>query len=925
MFGATVAANVGTQTAAFSYDPPVISAIGAVANLALSQQGNTIAFSGMNFGSSDYSQSVTLGATGCVTVSWTTGTRVQCAPPSGGLAGIKTLYTVIKADVLPGTTPAGPLFFTYDSPVVTVVNSANLASSAGQTISVCGLNFGLVNTSPGLTIGASAVSTVVWISNTAIVASAVLTGTGTGYAVQTAVLTLVHTLSNSFSFDSPVLSFRAPINSPAAPVSQSVTVLGFNFGSSDATSTGAVAGSSVCVTTAWTTDSSVLCSVPAGSILQALALTVSKAVGTLTNAFTFDAPVLTRVDRSNAALTGSIIVTVSGTNFASLDPSLTVSIGNTACSQSLWVSATSLTCGVASSGGSGKALSVTAKLSSTLIGTGIRLFTYDSPVVTYSYGQNGPTSAGPVVSVQGANFGQADLGGTLYIGKTACAQTSYISATQLKCNVAYGQGRADVLFFADGLWGTLTGAFTYDAPVITRVNAVNAPTKWGGVVTVQGTNFGMEPSAASVLVGGTVCFKENWVSGTSLECTVQTGFGLSKLVGVHVGLIAGSLKSVFSYDAPVLTYVSSVNGPTAGGVQLLTFSGINFESASTAVLKLAGTVCPSAAYVSDSSIACTTAAGSANAQTALLTTATGSSQLASYFTHDAPVLTYIAVTNGPTAGSVVVTIQGKNFGTVDLTLTSTIGGSAFGAVTYVSDSSITGTVAAGTGIDKKIVLTLGSRVSGVDVRFSYDPPNVLSVAPANAPNLGLTTVTVSGANFGTSASAGTVTIGGTACLQQTFVTATSVLCVAPPTDRLYTTPRDVAISLGTYSAALGSSLSRNGVANTASPNNLVNGLTLGSASVVLLQVTNASYYDQIRVTGGLNLTGTLKVVFLGDFVPDRTTVWQFITATPAANSNVVINTTSTFTNVTTSFSNSAYTVKDNTGSLWSITITVPGT
>jgi len=567
-------------------------------------------------------------------------------------------------------------------------------------------------------------------------------------------------------------------------------------------------------------------------------------------------------------------------------------------------------------------LAVTAKVN-TLIGTGIRLFTYDAPVVTYSWFQNGPTSAGPIVSVQGANFGQTDLAGTLYIGKTACAQTSYISATQLKCNVAVGQGRQDMLFVADGLWGTLPGSFTYDAPVITLVKAVNAPTRWGGVVTVTGTNFGAEPSGPTVRIGATVCFGDKWVSTTSVECTVQTGFGLSHRVGVAVGLIAGTLRSAFSFDSPVLTYVSAINGPTAAA-QLLTFNGLNFESASTAVVKLGTTVCQSTAYVSDNVIVCTAAAGSGNALTTSITTATGSAQLQSYFTHDTPVLTAVSVINGPTAGAAVVTVSGINFGTLDYSLTATIGGNAFSAVTYVSDSSVIGRVAAGTGTDKMIALTLGSRVSSVDVRFSYDPPSVLAVTPANGPNLGLTVLTISGTNFGTSASAGVVTIGGTACLANTFVTASSVLCVAPPADRLYSTPRDVSMSLGTYSATLGSAFSRNGVATVSAPNNLVNGLTLSSTGVVLLQVTNATYYDQIRVTGGLNLAGRLHIVFLADFVPDRTTVWQFITATPASGGSVVINTASVFSTVTTSFANSAYAVKDNTGTLWSVTITVPG-
>ncbi len=144
-------------------------------------------------------------------------------------------------------------------------------------------------------------------------------------------------------------------------------------------------------------------------------------------------------------------------------------------------------------------------------------------------------------------------------------------------------------------------------------------------------------------------------------------------------------------------------------------------------------------------------------------------------------VTGIDPTHGRTAGGFALTIVGTEFS--DQGNAATVGGAEC-IVTTETAEKITCAVPPGVGKAKIIAIrdALGNvRQPPVGNEFSYDPPIVTDVMPANAATIGGTPLTIHGDNFGPSGTARTVTVGSAACpLEAGTDSHTQLTCTLPP-------------------------------------------------------------------------------------------------------------------------------------------------
>jgi len=139
-----------------------------------------------------------------------------------------------------------------------------------------------------------------------------------------------------------------------------------------------------------------------------------------------------------------------------------------------------------------------------------------------------------------------------------------------------------------------------------------------------------------------------------------------------------------------------------------------------------------------------------------------------------PTVTSVTPSSGIEAGGESVTIDGANF---VATPTVTFGGVPASNVTFVSAAQLTCTTPAGTGtVD--VVVTNPDTLSGtLAAGFTYNPPpTVTSVTPSTGDQAGGTSVTIGGSNF---VATPTVTFGGVAATNVTFVSAAQLTCTTP--------------------------------------------------------------------------------------------------------------------------------------------------
>lgn len=128
-------------------------------------------------------------------------------------------------------------------------------------------------------------------------------------------------------------------------------------------------------------------------------ITVDGVVGTGAGVFSFDAPVASFIGQ-NAPLSGRASLTSAGLNFLAQDFSPSLSLGHSDCLSTSWTSFSSLQCMSSESFVAFPFVDISV---SAAVGTGLYLFTFDAPILTFSSG-NLPSTGGAFVTVFGLRF-----------------------------------------------------------------------------------------------------------------------------------------------------------------------------------------------------------------------------------------------------------------------------------------------------------------------------------------------------------------------------------------------------------------------------------------------------------------------------------------------------------------------------------------
>ncbi len=138
-----------------------------------------------------------------------------------------------------------------------------------------------------------------------------------------------------------------------------------------------------------------------------------------------------------------------------------------------------------------------------------------------------------------------------------------------------------------------------------------------------------------------------------------------------------------------------------------------------------------------------------------------------------PVITSFSPSTGPTQGSVPITIVGTAFAPGAAAVWV---GEGNCPLISQSDTQLVCSLAPGTGLDQRVMVTVSGATALAPGRFNYQAPTISSITPQTGPTSGIP-LTVLGTNFGPSGSA-TVTVGDRVCpVMSEF--DTKVVCMAP--------------------------------------------------------------------------------------------------------------------------------------------------
>jgi hypothetical protein len=679
LVGVTVT-NGDTQsvTAASAYNyvyvwgAPTVTAVSPVAGPA--SGGTSVTITGTNFYANP---TVTFGGTACTGVSLGSAapsTTITCTTPLHAAGAVSVLVTNTDTRV----NAANTLYTYAAAPTITSVSPTNGIMAGNTLITITGANFESATTATVNNITCTPFATALATP------AGTVSVTSTGSTTPTNLRKIVTGSLTNFA---------------AAFVAGDKVLIGTDTTQYTIAATPAITNTSMTLTAAvGTTQTGVKirrvvttykCYTPASVTSGAMDVTVTNTsdgqTGTLTSGYTYNPrPVITSISPTRGATAGGTILTVNGTNF---DSTATVQVGTAACTAAPAIVGTVFTT-------SGNVLTGSANsnfLSSIAVGDTISVPNSTTTVakIVSAITDTTLTMAGTAYSTSVAS--KPTVGGA--ITKTASSTTSRLCVTP-----AGAAGLADVIItnvklngVTDGQTGTLAASYLYAAaPTVSSVSPNFKDVLGGGTITILGANFQTGATAAvKIDTAGTKvsCTSVSVVDSSHITCIAPAhAAGAVDIQVTNADGQSGTLASAITYNAaPVVTSISPVGGPLAGG-NTLTING-TFDTVGTNSVTVGGASC---AVITSSAtqITCTLLGASAGAASVVVTNSLygqNSVNQPTYLYSNAPSFTSITPAIQDISGAHTVTITGNDFHTgATVSFISSVGGATIGSCTSVT-------------------------------------------------------------------------------------------------------------------------------------------------------------------------------------------------------------------------------------------------
>ncbi len=794
---------------------------------------NTVTITGSNFTGAT---GVTFGGVLASTFKVVSDTQITAVPFS---ASGPVDVTVISSDGGSAITPADVYTFvsSVTDPTIASITPNYGTESSPAPITINGTNF--TNVQKVLFAGTQSGFTVNGPTSITVFPPGGQPGTF-DFKVITAQGASATTASDRYTiYATPKVTFVTPGAGPTSG-GGTVTLNGAGF-------TGATAVHFGAVSAAFTVngDFAITATVPPGAA-GAVDITVSNPAATSAIVYqdqyvytTANSPAVSVVTPNHGVPDGGTLVTIIGAHFTGATQVL---FGETPATHVAVVSDTEITANApAESSFSGVDVRVVTPAGESPSASGDS-FSYSDgqlqPQISALSPASGTPTGGNSVTITGAN-----LSGAYFVGFGANPATSFVvnSATSITAVVPPGNlGPVGVVVTTAagssqvGLPTTYTYATGTAPPIVSGISPNAGPAAGGTVVAIEGANF---TGATAVKFGGVTATSFTVVNANIISVVAPSS--PSGPVDVQVvttgGTSAVSSADVFTFAAsttsPIITSISPIHGPAAGGTSVV-ITGTNLTGATAVAFGTA----PATSFVvnSDAQITAVSPAATAAVVNITVTTPAGVSvaQGQSAYAYDAgttPTIFNVTPPSGPTVGGTQVAINGENLTNVT---TVQFGSVAVAQVSHNSDTQLIVTSppeAAGV-VDIKLSGSSGASAISAADHFTYvATPTVTAIAPVTGSTAGGTKVVVTGAAF-TGATA--VKFGATAAASFTVDSDTQITAISPAepaglVDILVTTP--VATSSSVTADRFTFAVSAPSI-TAAAPNT---GTTAGGTSVVI--------------------------------------------------------------------------------------------
>jgi RHS repeat-associated protein len=819
-----IVGGVSSNTLSFTVGNVLVTAVSPKAG----PTGTQVTVSGLGFGSSQGSSTISFNNTVASVSSWSA-TQIVATVPAGATTG------AVKVTV-GGVASNTDFVFTVGAVAVNTISPTS--GPVGTQVQINGSGFGATQGSSTVTFNYVTASIVSW-SATQIVATVPSAATTGGVKV-----TVGGVASNTnvvFTIPGPQVTSISPAS---GVVGTQVTVNGSGFqatrGSSYITFFPYVYGTVV----SWG-DTQIVATVPAGATTGPLWVTVNSVGSNQNVVLTLPKPTISGLSPASGPV--GTQVQINGSGFGTTQGSNTVTFAYTPASIVSW-SDTQVVATVPSAATTGM-VQVTV---GGVVSTPNVFFTVPAPRVDSISPASGVV--GTQVTVNGAGFRATT--GSLTLNGTSANVSSW-SDTQIVGTVLAGTTTGRVVVNAGGGSSSQNVLFTMPKPIISSLLPASGVV--GTQVQISGSGFGSTQGSSTLRFNGSSASIVSW-SDTQVVTTVPST-ATAGPVTITVGGVPSTPNTYFTIPGPQVSSISPTSG-VVGTQVTINGSGFQATRGSSSVYffsSLSGTV----VSWSDTQIVATVPAGATTGPVKVTVNGSLSSQNI-VFTMPNPIITGLSPASGRTGTQVQV--NGTGFGTAQGSSTVVFNYINASVVSW-SDTQIVATVPS-TASNGPVKVTVGGVTSNANMYFSVPTPRIDSLSPVIG-GVG-NPVTITGAYFQSSQGPNIVSFNGAGSgisswsdtqinavvpLYATTGPVTVIVNGATSNSVTYTVPSLVVNSVSPTSGPVGTSVTVNGSGF---------GSTQGTSTITFngsapSSITSWSNTQIVAVVSVTTITGPVKV------------------------------------------------------------------
>jgi hypothetical protein len=455
-----------------------------------------------------------------------------------------------------------------------------------------------------------------------------------------------------------------------------------------------------CTATARLSSTTGTCQIPGGLTPGSYDFTLQNSDGTIVALddalIVLETITITDFSPIGGLVAGGTTLTITGTNFSTVNGNPIVTIGGTECAVTS-ASATEITCTTGDHGAQEEHPVSVNNVYSAPVPSALDYEYRNAPTITNLPANYSPLAGGAVLTIIGTDFSDhRGINPEVMIGANPCTGVVVVSETELECIIPEGDSLGEVqvsVTNGSGLTTASTASFFYTVnPVVSSVDpSTIATTPSSNLLTITGTSF--FEGYTVILDGPTTypCDDVVIVSQTELQCETPAGGMIAGSYDVEVvgenGLFGSGIGLLTVAAPPTVSFVAPAFGPIAGGTSI-TVTGTNFAPGLT--VSVGATNCVTSTYVSPTSATCLTpVSGSAGVRSITVMNANGlSGTTAGLFEYlAAPTITSVTPEFITINTASTLTITGTNLEVSTITLNNG-GGPVSCAITPVSTEEV---------------------------------------------------------------------------------------------------------------------------------------------------------------------------------------------------------------------------------------------